>query len=75
MAKRRWKDLTTRQRVAVFGLGVLQLALASLAWRDLAHRPKERVRGPKRLWGLVIAVNWVGPLSYFAVGRRRAEQG
>jgi hypothetical protein len=71
MAKRRWKDLSSRQRVAIFALGVMQLALASLAWRDLAHQPRYRVRGPKRLWGLVIAVNWVGPLSYFTLGKKR----
>ena len=72
MPKPQWKDLSTRQRVTIFALGVVQLALASLAWRDLAHRPRERVRGPKRLWGFVIAVNWVGPLSYFTVGRKRS---
>jgi hypothetical protein len=72
MPKRKWKDLSSRQRIAIFGLGVVQLALASLAWRDLAHRPSTRVRGPKRLWGFVIAVNWIGPISYFAVGRKRS---
>jgi hypothetical protein len=71
MPKRKWKDLSSRQRIAIFALGVVQLALASLAWRDLAHQPSGRVRGPKRLWGFVIAVNWIGPISYFVIGRKR----
>ena len=70
--KRRWADLSSRQRIVIFASGVVQLALASLAWRDLAHRPGREVRGPKRLWGFVIAINWIGPLSYFTFGRKRA---
>lgn len=70
MPRKQWQDLTPRQRIALFVVGVVQLALAGIAWADLARRPPERVRGPKRLWGWVIAVNWVGPLSYFVWGRR-----
>ena len=71
MKLRQWKDLSSRQRVAIFAAGVVQLALAGLAWRDLAHRSGHEVRGPKRLWGFVIAINWIGPLTYFTLGRKR----
>jgi hypothetical protein len=67
---RQWHDLTTRQRVMLVVLGAAQLTLSAVAWSDLARRPPDLVRGPKVLWRWLIAVNWVGPLSYFAVGRR-----
>jgi hypothetical protein len=49
----------------------IQLGLIVLALRDLL-RPERQVRGDsKLLWGLVIViVNIIGPLLYFAVGRR-----
>jgi hypothetical protein len=51
----------------------IQLALIVLAVRDLL-RPERQVRGDsKLLWGLIIVfVNIIGPLLYFAVGRREA---
>lgn len=66
---RRWQDYSRRQRTAVVGLAVVEVALASAAWRDLARRPDEEIRGPKWGWALVIAVNIVGPLCYFRFGR------
>jgi hypothetical protein len=47
-----------------------QLALTAAAYRDLAKRPAAQVNGPKAAWGLAILVNWVGPIAYFAKGRR-----
>lgn len=69
MASWRWRDLTPAQQIAIVALGATQLTLAAAAWIDLARRPAEQVRGPKAAWGLAIAVNFVGPISYFAVGR------
>jgi hypothetical protein len=50
----------------------VQISLAATAWVDLARRPAELVRGPKPAWALAIAVNFVGPIAYFTVGRRRS---
>jgi hypothetical protein len=52
---------------------LIQLGLIVLALRDLL-RPERQVRGDsKLLWGVVIViVNLIGPLLYFAVGRREA---
>jgi hypothetical protein len=52
-------------------LAAVQLSLAATAWTDLIRRPARRVNGPKTVWALVIAVNFVGPLAYFRWGRRR----
>jgi hypothetical protein len=50
--------------------GVLKLA----ALVDLARRPADEVRGPKRRWALAIVVSnslGVVPLAYLLRGRRR----
>ena len=47
---------------------LLQLVLIIAALVDLARR--ERTRGPKWLWVLIIVfVNVLGPIIYFVVGR------
>ena len=70
MSRRRWQDLSDRRRFVILTLGSIQLSLAATAWADLATRPARQVNGTKRFWALVIAVNWVGPISYFRWGRR-----
>ncbi|MET0765924.1 MAG: PLDc N-terminal domain-containing protein [Blastococcus sp.] len=70
MARRRWADLTDRQRTIVLTLASIQLSLAATAWADLARQPADQVNGRKALWAAIIAVNFVGPLSYFRWGRR-----
>lgn len=69
MARKRWSDLTPVQRRTFTWLGVVQVTLA-VAWADLSMRPTEFVRGRKLWWALAIAVNFVGPVSYFRGGRR-----
>lgn len=68
--KRRWADLSPAQQAGIAAGAMVQFALAATAWWDLAHRPAELVRGPKAAWALGIAVNGIGPITYFVVGRR-----
>jgi hypothetical protein len=70
MTRTRWADLTPGQQTAILVLGSVQLSLAVTAWIDLARRPAARVNGRKPLWAAIIAINWIGPLSYFRWGRR-----
>ena len=70
-SKKRWSDLSTPQRTGVVGAGVVQLALLVTALVDLWRRPAEQIKGSKRMWVAVAFVNFVGPLTYFAFGRRR----
>jgi hypothetical protein len=72
MARKRWSDLSDREKTAVLVVASVQISLAATAWVDLARRPAELVRGPKPAWALAIAVNFVGPIAYFTVGRRRS---
>lgn len=71
MARRRWNELTEGEKTAILVAASVQISLAATAWVDLARRPATQVRGPKPFWAVAIAVNFVGPISYFAVGRRR----
>lgn len=70
MSRKKWSDLSSGQQVAVIVAGTVQLALAATAWADLARRPAEEVNGSKAAWAAVIAINFIGPISYFAKGRR-----
>jgi phospholipase D-like protein len=71
MAKRRWRDLSKRRQRAIVAAGVVQLGLLGVALVDLWHRPATEVRGAKQVWAAAVFVNFVGPLAYFAFGRRR----
>jgi Phospholipase_D-nuclease N-terminal len=72
MATQQWSDLSTRRKTTMLVAAAVHLALAATAWTDLARRPAEQVNGPKAVWGFVIAVNFIGPISYFLFGRKRA---
>ncbi|MCF8527632.1 MAG: PLD nuclease N-terminal domain-containing protein [Candidatus Nanopelagicales bacterium] len=72
MTRKRWADLSDAQKTAVLVAASVQLSLAATAWVDLARRPAAQVRGPKALWAVGIAVNFIGPISYFVAGRRKA---
>ena len=63
-----WRDLSPRQRKGIRAAASVQFLLAGAAWWDLARRPAAQVRGPKWAWALVIAVNFAGPVLYFARG-------
>ena len=68
--KKKWSDLTpTQQRLVIVG-GAVEAVLTTAALISLARRPKEAVRGPKALWAASLIVQPVGPLAYFALGRR-----
>jgi hypothetical protein len=70
MADKKWSDFTSGQRRVVYVVGAIETALTAAALWDLAHRPARDVRGPKAAWVLASFVQPVGPLAYFAKGRR-----
>jgi hypothetical protein len=49
----------------------VQIGLFVAALADLWRRPADRLRGSKAVWTAVSCVNFLGPLAYFAFGRRR----
>jgi hypothetical protein len=67
---RAWSDLSGRQKTALLVAASIQVSLAATAWTDLTLRKAEEVNGSKTRWAAIIAVTFVGPLSYFRWGRR-----
>ncbi len=61
---------TNRGRAILGAVVVAQTVSCALAWRDLAQRPDERVRGRKNLWRVFITVNPGNSLVYWLVGRK-----
>ena len=70
-AKQKWGDLSKRKRQLIVVAGVAEAALKVAMLVDLKRRPAEQVRGSKWLWRPLAFVNLLGPVSYFAWGRRR----
>jgi hypothetical protein len=69
--KPRWSELSHRRQTAIFAAAVAQVTLLVAALVDLRRRPARKVRGDKRLWTALSFVNYVGPIAYFTVGRKR----
>lgn len=70
MTRRKFSDLSPRQQTALLTAISVQLSLAVSAWVDLLKRPASQVNGSKAKWAAIIAVNFVGPITYFVRGRR-----
>jgi Phospholipase_D-nuclease N-terminal len=68
--KKSWAELSSTQKGVVVVAGAVEVVMTVAAWRDLATRPASTVRGPKPAWALAVLVQPVGPLAYFALGRR-----
>lgn len=68
----KWSDLTPGQQNAIKILAVTELTAKIVMLIDIRRRPADLIRGPKRLWRAAAAVNALGPLAYFTIGRRKA---
>ena len=67
-----WNGLSSDQKTLAGVLGTIDTAGKAFALRDLARTDSKRVRGPKWLWTPVIgAVNTLGWVAWFAVGKKR----
>jgi hypothetical protein len=52
---------------------VAHVVVTAFTWRDLRHRPEDQVRGSKRIWRLVSALNTLGSLAYWLFGRQPGD--
>jgi hypothetical protein len=68
--KRRWSELSPGQRRAIVAAGLVQVSLQAAALLDLRRRRPREVSGDRRLWAAASFVNFLGPIAYFAFGRR-----
>ena len=65
--------MTPRKKQLIAVIVPIQVALAALAWRDLARQPGTQVRGPKNFWRVFVTMNPGNSLAYWAFGRRRVS--
>jgi hypothetical protein len=67
-------DLKTEQIIALLvPIVVIQLGLMIAALIDLEHEDRRVRGGSKLVWALIIVfVNVIGPIAYFAAGREES---
>ncbi len=59
---------------ALAAVAVVHVAVTVLTWRDLRSRTTGQVRGSKRIWRTASALNTLGSVAYWLLGRRRRGQ-
>jgi len=72
MGKKKWSELSTSSRALIIVGGAVELLLLAAALFDIKRRPAHLIRGSKRMWGALAFIDVIGPLAYFALGRKRA---
>jgi Phospholipase_D-nuclease N-terminal len=70
-----WQELAPREQRAIVMLGAVQAALLAAALRDVIRRPSRELTAPKPVWVAACFVNFLGPIAYFVIGRRRPTRG
>ena len=72
----RWSELSQSSRRLIIATAIGEAVLKTAVLIDISRRPASQIRGSKRIWIIAaVLVNsaGLGPLSYFAFGRRHAE--
>jgi hypothetical protein len=59
-----------RPPAAAVGLGLAATVAGSLAWRDLNRRSPAQLRGSRRMWRVILALNPGNAVLYWLFGRR-----
>lgn len=68
--KKKWRDMSTGQRISGIAVMAAQLGLQGVVLADLHRRPEGEIRGNKKWWVAASFVNFVGPIAYLLGGRR-----
>ena len=68
-----WNTLTAAQKAAIVAAGAVQIGVFAAAWRDLSGRSEAKLNGSKAAWRAALFLNFVGPIVYFAAGRRGSD--
>lgn len=67
----KWSEVLGFDWKLLLPLLAVQIILIIVALVDLIRNEKERIRGPKWLWAIIIIVGEIlGPVVYFVLGRR-----
>lgn len=73
--KQKWADLSRRTKAMIIVVAIAQYGFMTVALADIRRRPKEQIKGSKKVWAALAFINWVGPLAYFQFGRRKSASG
>jgi hypothetical protein len=69
--KKTWKEMSPAARASFVAVGIAQVSLMIAAQRDISKRPAELINGPKAAWRMASMINFIGPMGYFVLGRKR----
>ncbi|KRE71844.1 PLDc N-terminal domain-containing protein [Arthrobacter sp. Soil762] len=69
--KKTWKEMSPAARAGFVVIGIGQVALMLAAQRDISKRPAAQINGPKAAWRVAALINFIGPMGYFILGRKR----
>jgi hypothetical protein len=69
----RFNELPPRRQAGIAALATVQVGSLIAAECDIQRRPAALIRGPKTRWRLLCLINFLGPLAYFTIGRRRGQ--
>lgn len=70
-SKKKFSELSRTAQLSIVGAAAVQLVLLGAALKDISKRDREDINGPKAAWAAASFINFLGPLSYFAFGRKR----
>jgi hypothetical protein len=73
-----WSGLSNRNRKLIIASATAEAILKAAVLIDIRRRPASQIRGSKRMWiigAVLVNSGGLGPLSYFAFGRRRHAEG
>jgi hypothetical protein len=70
-ARKKWSERSRLSRRLIVVGGVVEIALLAATLIDIRRRPADQIKGSKRMWSALAFLSFVGPIAYFAVGRRR----
>jgi hypothetical protein len=73
--KKTWKEMSPAARASFVAIGIAQVSLMIAAQRDISKRPAEQINGPKAAWRMAAMINFIGPMGYFILGRKRPGAG
>jgi hypothetical protein len=73
--KKTWKEMPPAARVGFVVVGIAQVSLMLAAQRDISKRPADQINGPKAAWRVAALINFIGPMGYFILGRKRPGAG
>jgi len=71
MSKKQWSDMTSTQKTGTVVLVGAQVVMIAAALVNLRRQPEEQITGSKRLWAALSLVNFIGPIAYFLLGRKK----